>query len=87
MSKQMHFVVTINFPDFLEPQVVRNYVKMAITKYDKQVQRENYHPGYFSGVEKYVGARITEIPSASREDLREVIAQINKIDSHFDSIE
>lgn len=85
--KQLTFVVTIEFPDYLEEQVVRNYVPMAIKKYDKLVIEAKNHSGYFDSCRSYTKFKISEVPPAEDGDLRAVINQIKKVEEHFDRID
>lgn len=83
--KQITFVVTIKYPDVLETSVVRNYVNMAIKKYDKAIYKLDQSP-YFDGVRQAVSFNITEIPDADPANLRQTIAQIQTMAAHFEGV-
>ncbi len=82
------FVVTIKFPTFLEPTVVRNYVNMALKKYQKlcvETNKADYF-GFIGGPDA-VGFHITEVPYASPENLRAVITQVVTLSQHFENVD
>jgi len=81
----LSFVVTVAFNKFLEPNVVRNYVQMAMKKYNKLCLESN-KADYFSGA-GHVDFKITEVAAINPENLREVVDQINKLAGHFELVE
>lgn len=85
--RQITFLVTIKFSTDLEPTVVRNYVKMAICKYDKLVQKLEKHSGYFSNSRPDPSFNITEIEPVDRSDLRGAVQQVNDLVKHFEKLD
>lgn len=85
----MHFVVTIQYPTVLEPQVVRNYVQMAIKKYDKLAVKHANQSGYFHGVYNDVGFNVTEIPQTPDQDatIRDIVHQVKTVKDHLDKVD
>lgn len=82
---RMTFLLTVHFPDILEKSVVRNYVTMAMAKYDKLVQKLEKHSGYFSGITTRFS--LSEIKINKSTDLREIVSGIKQISDHFDRYE
>lgn len=87
MNKKLTFIVTIKVPSELEDQVVRNYLQMALKKYDKVMTDCGKHTGYFDGIQSQVAFSITEVPMADDKDLRSIITQIKKVETHLEKID
>lgn len=83
---RLSFLVTVDYPTILEPQVVRNYVKMAMMKYDKLCTSSG-GACYFGGVYNPVTFNVTEMPEYDPDDLRELIEQIKKVKDHFEPVD
>lgn len=65
LMRRQYFLVAVETIDILEPSVVKNYVNMAIRKYEKVNSREN-KVSYFDGVHS-PGFFIEEIFMESEE--------------------
>ncbi len=86
MMQILNFVVQMRFPDKLEPQVVRNYIRSAVKKYEKCCQAKD--GGYFDGALSEVTFRVTEVPMVEKTDsIRAIVEQIKIVDGHFQMVE